>query len=357
MEEEKIEMLAEQPQLPKNEKQVITAEQRDINKKQYKQDWYKRKMANRICSPSQRKLCGEVGCQPCKDRSFATHPRSKYWSDKNNIGPHQIHNTDSTKYIFKCDCGHEILKRPKDVTQTKGTWCPYCAKSGVSKMCEDANCILCLNRSFSSSPRLKNWDPENTANPRHIFTGATTVKYKFICDIGHKFDATPYSITTGRWCPNCMNKTESKMFEILKTHAADVHQHVYFDWCINDVTGRMLPFDFVMESIKLIVELDGPQHFNQVKGWGPIRETRRRDWLKMRAALANGYSVIRLLQDDVWRDKNDWYGIFMDNFQKYDVPELVFISGEGMYENFEDLLDKIPNEPNDEVDLEVIDDE
>jgi hypothetical protein len=43
----------------------------------------------------------------------------------------------------------------------------------------------------------------------------------------------------------------------------------------------------------------------------------------------------------------------MDNFQKYDTPELVFISAKGMYEDFEDMLLNMP----DELDAEVIDDE
>ncbi len=66
------------------------------------------------------------------------------------------------------------------------------------------------------------------------------------------------------------------------------------DWCKNK---SYLPFDFLVND-KIIVELDGPQHFKQIYNWQEPKEN-----LKMKQAITNGFSVIRLLQEDVWNQK------------------------------------------------------
>ena len=70
-----------------------------------------------------------------------------------------------------------------------------------------------------------------------------------------------------------------------------------------DKNNRYMPYDFVIEEYKVIIELDGIQHFKQVSNWDSPEETQLRDKYKMEKANANGYSVIRILQDDVYNDK------------------------------------------------------
>ena len=45
----------------------------------------------------------------------------------------------------------------------------------------------------------------------------------------------------------------------------------------------------------------------------------------MKKANENGYTVIRLLQEDVWNDTNNWQ-------EEYDKPECMFISNGTEYE-------------------------
>jgi hypothetical protein len=42
-------------------------------------------------------------------------------------------------------------------------------------------------------------------------------------------------------------------------------------------------------------------------------------------ALNNGISVIRILQDDVYCNKNKWKRKLKDVIKKYDKPEVIFI--------------------------------
>lgn len=49
------------------------------------------------------------------------------------------------------------------------------------------------------------------------------------------------------------------------------------------------------------------------------------DKYKMRCANENGYSVIRILQDDVWNDKNNWREKLKECIKLYDYPVNIFI--------------------------------
>ena len=36
------------------------------------------------------KLCNETDCEPCLDKSFASHEKSIYWSDANKAKPRDV---------------------------------------------------------------------------------------------------------------------------------------------------------------------------------------------------------------------------------------------------------------------------
>ncbi len=57
-----------------------------------------------------------------------------------------------------------------------------------------------------------------------------------------------------------------------------------------------MPFDFCLKigGKKIIVELDGAQHFRQVSNWSSPEMQHDNDVEKMKLAILHGYSVIRL---------------------------------------------------------------
>jgi very-short-patch-repair endonuclease len=77
-----------------------------------------------------------------------------------------------------------------------------------------------------------------------------------------------------------------------------------------------LPFDFILEEQKIIIEQDGPQHFKQISNWQSPELTKINDIYKMKCANENGYSVIRLLQKDIWHDRYDWLQELLENIDK-----------------------------------------
>jgi hypothetical protein len=129
------------------------------------------------------------------------------------------------------------------------------------------------------------------------------------CKNGHQWKACFGSLRSMKsWCPYCLNKTEIVLYEYLKT-IYTITRQFKIDWCKNPKTNRHLPFDFVIEEFKLIIELDGVQHFTQVSNWKSPQTIRTNDIYKMKCAIKNGYSVIRLLQEDVFYDRIDWKNI------------------------------------------------
>jgi hypothetical protein len=50
----------------------------------------------------------------------------------------------------------------------------------------------------------------------------------------------------------------------------------------------------------IIIELDGLQHFKQVSNWKSPDDNLINDKYKMKCVNENNYSIIRILQDDVY---------------------------------------------------------
>jgi len=344
------------------------------------------------------KLCDINDCKECFDKSFASHEKSKYWSNKNELKPRQIFNGSGNKFWFNCDkCNHDFEKTIGDVTGEKNGWCPYCANK---KMCYDKKCKDCFDKSFASHEKIKYWSSKNKENPREIFQGDSN-KYWFNCDkCNHDFDVILYNVKSGYWCPYCSNsklcndtnckecydkcllshdimklwkwskknkedprqifrnsnnkywfecnlcvnefertpssmsgkhynvvcsicryKTELKMYENLKQLFPLITKEFKQEWCKNE--NNYLPFDFCILENKIIIELDGPQHFEQIKHWKPIEHVINRDKYKEKCANDNGYSVIRILQIDVFNDKYDWKTELINNIEKIKTDNII----------------------------------
>ncbi len=254
----------------------------------------------------------------------------------NKITPRMVAKTTEDKYKFKCyKCNHIFLQSGERISNDR--WCQYCCKP-TQMLCDDANCKHCFTNSFASNKMSIYWSDKNEVSPRQVMRSTPTKKYIFNCNTCHnEFDMSTNCVSKGKWCPYCKNKTELKLYNILKEVYPTIKSQFYADWCKNEKTNKMLPFDFVLEKYKIIIELDGEQHFTQIRKWNNnVDEAFARDMYKMDCAISNGYKVIRITQKDVYNDNNDWYDklimciekLYINNNQTY------FIS------NKEDIYDK-----------------
>ena len=181
---------------------------------------------------------------------------------------------------------------------------------------------MCFDNSFASVERSKYLNDKNI-NPRTLFK-STNKLFGFECDLCNKvFKSQLSGVTKGVWCSFCVNKTEQILFNKLKEIYITLERQYRVEWCKNSKTNRFLPFDFVLEERKIIIELDGKQHFEQIGNWLSPVETRKNDLYKMNCANENGYSIIRILQKDVYYNKYDWLSELINNIEKITNEKIV----------------------------------
>jgi very-short-patch-repair endonuclease len=132
-------------------------------------------------------------------KTFASHPKSQYWSAKNKGKPEDYALNSHKKCWFNCDkCGHDFETTLLNINQS-GNWCPYCYNR---KVC--GNCESCFENSFASHPKSQYWHSSNTCNPNEVIKGSNK-KYYFNCDkCEHILFVSLKKISyRGQWCSYC----------------------------------------------------------------------------------------------------------------------------------------------------------
>ena len=269
------------------------------------------------CSNPPKNLCNDEKCKKCFNNSFASHEKSKYWSDKNKLKPREVFKNSNTKYLFDCVCSHNFDSNLANINN--GCWCPYCSNP-PKNLCNDEKCKKCFNNSFASHEKSKYWSDKNKLKPREVFK-KTDKKILFNCDkCYHEFIISLDNLNAGKWCPKCINKTEQKLYDKLIKLYSTLEQQFKVEWCKNKT---YLPFDFIIPEYKIIIELDGLQHFKQVHNWSSPEVQEQNDKYKMKCANNNGFSIIRILQEDVFYDTYNWLKELDDNIIKIKNDKII----------------------------------
>ena len=289
---------------------------------------------------SHKSVCGSKDCILCFENSFVNHPKAIYWSDKNEKTPIQVYKESAEEYIFNCNvCHHEFTRR---LTELKhNCWCPFCSHHQI---CSSISCEFCYENSFASHPKAIYWSSNNKNKPRDVFKSSNN-KYLFNCDNCKKeFSMSLDHVCGNRWCSYCKFRTEKKLLKWLETTFCDyiIKRQEIFDWCIYIESNKNAKFDFCIPELKILIELDGPQHFKQVANWSSHELTKIKDIFKIKCAVNNGYSIIHILQEDVNADKNDWnikLKNCIDNI--ISLNNIIFIDNKSHYCNHIGKLDNL----------------
>jgi very-short-patch-repair endonuclease len=277
----------------------------------------------RYCSHQD--LCTLDICTFCLNNSCASQEKSKYWSKQNKISPRMVFkSSNNVKYWFDCpDCLHTFDITPQSIQS--GHFCRYCEHQDL---CDNDNCTFCNNIAFIVHEKSKYWSPKNILKPRQVFLNDNR-KYYFNCDkCPNELYISLNNVNNGTWCGFCKKKTELLLMDFLKLNYTSVISQYTTEDYKNNETDKNMFFDFYLPEFKLIIELDGKQHFKKVSNWADPKITMSHDILKMKQLYKNGLSIIRILQDEVWNDKIDWKKLLLENIKLYDKPEIILIAND-----------------------------
>jgi hypothetical protein len=288
------------------------------------------------------KLCDKEECTICFEKSCASHEISKAWSLENEIQPRQVFRQSNKKVKFNClICYHSYDTKIQHYINRNGS-CPYCANK---YLCEKEDCKPCHQKSFASHPHINCWSTKNTILPRTMFKGSETTCI-FDCDLCHsEFKSKLYNVLTGYWCPYCKKKTEAKVNTFLKNQEGEWSAQLRFPWCRFSNTSNIMPFDFGSISKKVLIEVDGAQHFVQISNWIGPDSVQIKDIEKINYSIKEGFSIIHINQLDIWNNVYDWKKILQDQIQQLDgqEPQCLFISSNSVYDSHISKLSDIIN--------------
>jgi very-short-patch-repair endonuclease len=271
------------------------------------------------CAKFNSKLCGDKSCLFCLPKSCNVY--SDIWSSKNDKTPDQVSISNDKKYWFYCpDCSHSYEQKPSH--KTSGSGCSFCTKFNT-KLCGDMNCSFCLSKSCNIYSKI--WSKKNNTQD-HQVSISSSKRFFFDClKCSHFYKQTPSDKTKGQGCPNCKNKTERKVADFLKENDVKFKKEFKID--------SNKRYDFCLPDFNLIIEIDGEQHFRQVRNWKSCEYTIENDIKKMKTAIENDYSILRIYQPDIWEEKIDWKKIINDNLYLRKTPTVCYQSSiVGIYE-------------------------
>jgi very-short-patch-repair endonuclease len=252
------------------------------------------------CSKPPKLLCDDKNYKNCFEKSFASHSKNIYWSNKNKLVPRQCFKISAKKYLFNCDkCTHIISILLANVSNN--FWCCYCTNS---KLCENKNYKECFIKSLASHPKNICFSDKNNIESWKLLLYSHK-KYIFNCNVcNHEFLLALDKLMDGNWCSKCKHKTELKLYNWLLTNNIKAKTQVKFDWSKTDFS--YLRYDYLLYNYRILIELDGPQHFKQISNWQSPEKNQINDDLKNTIAIQNNYHIIRICQKNVWKDEENW---------------------------------------------------
>jgi len=210
---------------------------------------------------------------------------------------------------LKNECGHKLTMTSGNIKKNirrNGTFvCPDCKKEETKLSFEDVkeNVLKATQKEYKVVSLKK--DYENTRSKIDILHKTC----------GEITDLTYKNFSLGKRCRHCASKTtNSKASELLKRLltqiGVDFELEKKFDNCKNPMTEQYLRFDFYIEKLNLLIEIDGEQHFIPVNRFGgeeALKTSKYRDYIKDKYADENKIRLVRVSLFDFDTQKRKKY--------------------------------------------------
>jgi len=219
---------------------------------------------------------------------------------------------NETKMSYRCKCGNE-----SSITFGSFQSGSRCSKCGGSEV---------LKYDF-----VKNYFKEQDCELLETeYTNANT-KMKYICKCGNESSIRFCTFQNGHRCNKCKNKTERIVADFFQEEYTNIIYQAKFDWCKGK---RKLSFDFLLDDLRTIIEVDGKQHFEQVSNWKSPEETQKSDIYKMKCALEHEYKIIRICQNDVLHNTIDWKHLLKSAINDKTNPVIYISKNLNLYDDY-----------------------
>ena len=249
--------------------------------------------------------------------------------------------TNRVMMYWQCAKGHEFQMILRNVRS--GHWCPQCRlKVKTLQDCQEHAEKLggkCLSTIYMNTSTLMDWQCDRGHTWKAPFNNIVACHWCKICrrkmysmeDLhakaaeyggkclsdrymgvdnnatwqcakGHIWDARWGHIAhDGNWCRKCLKSRGEEATEaILKAKEVQYERERIFDDCPSSKNHR-LRFDFYLESLNVLIEFDGAQHFREVEYFGGAEGFQRRvlhDLMKCEYCVDNKITLIRIAFDE-----------------------------------------------------------
>lgn len=251
---------------------------------------------------------------------------------------------NQTKLQWECSYGHRWESIPSLIIS--GTWCPVCAGNAKGSLEEILNIVesrggKCLSKTYKNNNtkltfrcemnheweaipytiKKGHWCPHCAGSARltleemhKIATSrggkCISIHYKnsqskltWECAYGHKWDSVPNSIINGTWCPHCSSGLGERICrEHFEQIFADTFLKSYPKWLIND-DGNQMELDGYCKKLGIAFEYQGEQHYSlgthYITSVQDLERRQHHDDMKFKLCQRHGVFLFQI--PEIWK--------------------------------------------------------
>ena len=199
----------------------------------------------------------------------------------------------NTRYLWRCAENHEWLATLTNVKT--GTWCPHCAGR-----CQDIEDMRRLAKERGGDCISKE------------FRGMRS-KLRWRCALGHEWEAVPFALKVGGWCPSCKKGVSERIVRAYLEQMCNAPFPSDRPSWLTNAEGTRLELDGYCPSLNVAFEHQGRQHYQQKTHFNKARDksafdrSQRHDARKKRLCKKKGIHLIEVPQIGIEVPVKDLY--------------------------------------------------